>query len=106
MWVTPFQPQLFSISLGMSIDLLRVALSTFLRDVDFVVIICGESFSKMLWPKALKVYIWCVFGVASNGKSVKCWCGNSEAGVATATPAIRCAPLMVVIYSARCLVKA
>ena len=57
----------------------------------------GESFSKMVWPKTLKVYIWCAFGVASNGKSVKCWCGNSEVGVATAIPAIRRAPPMRVI---------
>ena len=56
----------------------------------------GESFSKMVWPKILKVYIWCAFGVASNGKSVKCWCGNSKVGVATATPAIRRAPPMPV----------
>ena len=42
----------------------------------------------------LKVYIWSAFGVASNGKSVKCWCGNSEVGVATATPAIQRAPPM------------
>ena len=50
----------------------------------------------MVWPKTLKVYIWCAFGVASNGKSVKCWCGNSKVGVASATPAIRHAPPMLV----------
>ena len=35
--------------------------------------------------------------MASNGKSVKCWCGNSEVGVAPATPAIRrwCAPVSI-----------
>ena len=54
----------------------------------------GESFLKMVWPKTLKVYIWCAFGVASNGKSVKCWCGNSEVGVEAATQAIRRAPPM------------
>ena len=53
----------------------------------------------MVWPKTLKVYIWCAFGVASNGKSVKCWCGNSEVGVAMATLAIRHAPPMLVRFS-------
>ena len=56
---------------------------------------CGESFSKMLWPKTLKMYIWCAYGVASNRKSVKCWCGNSKVGVATATPVIRHGPAML-----------
>ena len=55
----------------------------------------GESFSKMVWTKTLKAYIWCAFGVASNGKSVKCWCSNSEVGVAMATPAIWRAPPML-----------
>ena len=52
----------------------------------------------MVRPKTLKVYIWCAFGVASNGKSVKCWCGNSEVGVATATLAIWRAPPMLVRF--------
>ena len=52
----------------------------------------------MVWPKTLKVYIWCAFGVASNGKSVKCWCRNSEVDVATATLAIWRTPPMLVRF--------
>ena len=58
----------------------------------------GESFSKLVWPKTLKMYMWCVYGMASNGKSVKCWCGNSKVGMAMATPAIRHAPPMITIH--------
>ena len=48
--------------------------------------------------RGLKVYIWYAFDVASNGKSVKCWCGNSEVGVAMATLAIRCTQPMLVRF--------
>ena len=40
----------------------------------------------------------CAFGVASTGKCMKCWCGNSKVGVATATPDIRHAPPMHVTH--------
>ena len=34
-------------------------------------------------------------GVASNDKRAICWCGRGKVGVATATPAIRHSPPMV-----------
>ena len=53
----------------------------------------------MVWPKTLKVHIWCAFGVAGNGKSeILMLCGNSEVGVAMATPATRRAPPMAEVY--------
>ena len=53
----------------------------------------------MVRSKTLKVHIWCAFGVASNGKSeILMSCGNSEVGVATATPATRRAPPMSEVY--------
>ena len=35
-------------------------------------------------------------GVANNDKRAKCWCGTGKVGVATATPAIRYSPPMIV----------
>ena len=60
-----------------------------------------ESFSKMLWPDIKSVYLVCFWCLASNGKSVKCWCGNIKVDVATATPAIPTlrSTLLVISYS-------
>ena len=37
-------------------------------------------------------------GVTNNDKRAKCWCGMGKVGVATATPAIRHSPPMIMLY--------
>ena len=56
----------------------------------------GGWFPKLVWPKQNMINQQVKVGVANNDKRAKCWCGTGKVGVATATPAIRHSPPMVV----------
>ena len=56
----------------------------------------GGWFPKLVWPKHNMLNQQVKVGVANNDKRAKCWYGTGKVGVATATPAIRHSPPMIV----------
>ena len=70
---------------------------------NILIIMGGGWFPKLVWPKHNMINQQVKVGVATNDKRAKCWCGTGKVGVATATPAIRHSPPMLIIVLTRAL---